>query len=85
MKYLSFIFNKFREMQKKVKRFSKLFQCITIAALLSTENIYQFPANRREEAKETHRKFHSAEGDLISLLNTYKVIQVKIFKQIAPF
>jgi len=50
-------------------------ECITIAALLSTENIYQFPANRREEAKETHRKFHSAEGDLISLLNTYKAFK----------
>jgi HrpA-like RNA helicase len=46
---------------------------IVIAALLSTESIFIFPPKKREEAKEGHKKFHSADGDLISMLNIFKV------------
>jgi len=47
-------------------------EAIIIAALLSTENIFIFPANRREEAKVVHQKFYAAEGDLTTMLNVYK-------------
>jgi len=47
-------------------------EAIIIAALLSTDNIFVFPANRREEAKVIHQAFHASEGDLTTMLNVYK-------------
>ena len=70
------------------RKSSFVIQAIIIAALLSTENIFIFPANRREgnfsifcfstifwcsEAKVVHQKFHAAEGDFTTMLNVFKV------------
>ena len=30
------------------------------------------PANKKEEARAAHQKFHTADGDLITMLNAYK-------------
>lgn len=47
-------------------------EVITIAAMLSTEKVFVCPSNKKEEAKQSHQKFHSADGDLITMLNAYK-------------
>ena len=47
-------------------------EAIIIASLLSAENIFIYPPNRREEAKVAHQKFHSSEGDFISMLNVFR-------------
>lgn len=63
-------------------RFSKLlitskdFNCrdeiLSIVSLISVENLFFIPPDKREVANEVHRKFSTAEGDLIRMLNVYK-------------
>jgi len=47
---------------------------LTIVALLTSENVFQTPGARekREEADQVHKKFATAEGDLLTLLNVWR-------------
>lgn len=54
---------------------SKIHNCteeiLTIVALLSGESVFINSLTNREEAMESHKKFHSSEGDHLTLLNVY--------------
>lgn len=52
--------------------FGCLEEALTIVALLSGESILITPQNRREQAENVRRKFCSAYGDHITLLNIYR-------------
>lgn len=50
-------------------RFSE--EILTIVSLLSGESVFLNPLSNREEALEAHKKFHSSEGDHLTMLNVY--------------
>jgi len=49
-------------------------EMLTIIALVTGESIFNVPGTkeRREEAEQVHRKFAANEGDLVTLLNTWR-------------
>jgi len=49
-------------------------EMLTIIALVTGESIFNLPGTkeRREEAEQVHRKFAANEGDLVTLLNTWR-------------
>ncbi|KAH9406455.1 putative ATP-dependent RNA helicase dhx33 [Tyrophagus putrescentiae] len=55
---------------------SKAFRCtdeiLVIISMLSVDNIFILPSDKRDQALKMHRKFASPEGDLIKLLNVYR-------------
>lgn len=48
-------------------------EILSIIALLSAENVFQFPTNKLEEAQSTHKKFQSNAGDHVTLLKIFRV------------
>lgn len=58
---------------------SRDFHCgediVTIVALLSVDSIFYTPPNRRDSCNAVLQKFRSAEGDHITLLNTYRAFK----------
>lgn len=54
---------------------SKDYHCtkevISILALLSVENVFQIPHEKREEAFQATKKFKSNDGDYLTALNAY--------------
>jgi len=49
-------------------------EVITIVALLSSDTLFCVPGSKekREEAEQVHKKYSCSEGDLITLLNTWR-------------
>lgn len=47
-------------------------ELLTIIALLYVDTVFYIPHDRREQAYEVHRKFHSTHGDHIMLLNVWR-------------
>jgi len=54
-------------------------EIISIIALLSVENLFHIPSEKKEFASEVIKKFQSTEGDPIMMLNVYKAY--KTFKK----
>lgn len=47
-------------------------ELLTIIALLSVDTVFQVPHDKREQAHDVHRKFHSTDGDHVTLLNVWR-------------
>ncbi|KAI5704571.1 hypothetical protein M8J76_003227 [Diaphorina citri] len=48
-------------------------EVLSIVALLSAESVFQFPAQKLDEAQASHRKFQSSAGDHLTLLKIFRV------------
>uniref|UniRef100_A0A6G1SDI1 RNA helicase n=1 Tax=Aceria tosichella TaxID=561515 RepID=A0A6G1SDI1_9ACAR len=53
-------------------------EALTVASLLSVENLFHIPPNRQTQAEETLKKFYCNEGDAIMLLNVYRAFKRKL-------
>ncbi|KAK7205814.1 helicase [Myxozyma melibiosi] len=61
----------------QAQNFGCVNQMLTIAAMMSVDNIFYYPENNRRAAQEQHAKFIVAEGDLLSYFNVYQAFTLR--------
>lgn len=63
---------KFTKIILAAEKYGCVAEALTIVSFLSGENVLLTPTNKKEKAQAVRQKFHSTEGDLISLINIFR-------------